>query len=662
MNSIKTKLIVSFSALILSVTLIIGLISIAVGYISLKNEAETSLELLAMQGAKLTESRMGEVVSALTMISKKSEIENMGWEIDVETIKVELDKTDFVDIGFVLPNGYTYFTDGTVRLMSDRPYISDALKGSTKISDVVISRVTRKPEIEVAVPVYCDGLVVGALVGRMQADSLSEITKDIRYGENGYAFMLNSKGMTIAHPEADKVIKRYNLIEEAKEAPDLKAAAEAYRRMITDETGTVSYHEAGEITYAGYSTIKGTDWSFVITAKQAEVMADIPKMVRYIVLAVLAVFVCSLGVVFILDHNLTRPLVKLTKQSERIGDLDIREDIIEAQLRQRDEIGTLSRAFQTLTANLRGIIQNISLSAGQVSDTAQKLMSISQETASISEEISSTVGEIAKGAMEQADNTTSGLDRAAQLSQKISVNHQHMVRLNEVTGRVTGLIQEGLKDIETLTHLTEDNNSATQKACSIMDKMKKSSGQIGEASRIITDIAKNTNLLALNASIEAARAGDAGRGFAVVAEEIQKMADQSADSARYIEEIIYELHKNIAQVVDSMNSILTTSEKQYQGVTGTWLKYRIISEAMIKSEQAVSELNASEEDMKIANDEIREMLQALTAIAEQNAAGTEQAVARMEEQAASIQVVADISNRLNELSDGLRATVLKFNI
>ena len=662
MNSIKTKLIISFSSLILSVTLIIALISIAIGYHSLKEEAETSLELLANEGAKLTASRMEEIVATLSMIAKKSEIEQMGWEVDLAVMKEELGKTDFIDIGYVLPNGYTYYTDGTVRLMSDRPYISSALSGKTKLSDVIISRVTRQPEIEVAVPVYNNGVVVGALVGRRKADSLSEITKDIRYGEKGYVFMLNSKGITIAHPEEEKVTKRYNAIEEAGKNPKLKETAEAYQKIITDETGTTSYHMDGKLIYAGYSTISGTDWSFVITAEQGEVMAAIPKMIRYIALTVFAVFACSLGVVYLLDHALIKPLAELTKQSKRIGELDISEDIKEEHLKQKDEIGTLSRAFQALTDNLREIIQDITGSAGRVSDTATKLMSVAQETAAVSEEISTTVGEIARGAMEQAENTTSGLEQATILSGKITVNHEHMVHLNNMTGQVTEMIREGLQDIEKLTNLTEDNNAATRKASSIMEQMRKSSGQIGDASRIITDMAKQTNLLALNATIEAARAGDAGRGFAVVAEEIQKMADQSAESAGYINQIIQELHQSIGLVVESMNSILASSDKQNQGVANTSKKYRDISEAMRKSEQAVKELNASEKDMEAANEEIKGMLQSLSAIAEQNAAGTQQAVASMEEQAASVQVVADISNRLNDLSESLRTTVLKFNI
>ncbi|MHB8130271.1 MAG: methyl-accepting chemotaxis protein [Mobilitalea sp.] len=662
MKSIKTKLILSFSILVLSVTLIIGIISIAIGYRSLKEEAEYSLKLLASDGAKLTENRMNSLVSTLNMISMKTEIINMGWEVNVTVLKEELIKTDFIDIGFVLQNGYTYYTDGTVRLMSNRIYVMEALEGRAKVSDVIISRVTWLPEIEIAVPVLKDGEVIGALVGRMEANSLSEITKDIGYGENGYSFMINELGTIIADPNADKVIERFNPINLSEDNPNLIVLADVFREIILEKSGTIKYEQEDKILYAGYAPIVGTDWSFVITADQAEVMSAIPKMIRIIITAMFVVFACSLVIVYLLEINLTRPLIEMTKQSKRIGDLDIRENITEAYLKQKDEIGTLSRAFQTLTTNLREIIKEITDSANRVSDTAQNLTASSQQSAFVSEEISRTVEDIARGASEQASNTESGLSHVTLLGNKIEINHQHMVNLNSTTGQVTNLVRDGLKDIERLTLLTNENDLATKNTFDLMSKMKNSSGQIGDASKIISDMAKQTNLLALNASIEAARAGEAGRGFAVVAEEIQNMADQSAKSTRYIDAIVTELQKNIAQAVDSMNQISITSEKQHKSVSDTIQKYQDISDSMQKSEIAVVELNSSEKDMEIANNGIRIMLQALSTIAEQNAAGTQQAAATMEEQTASTLVIADICDRLTELAENLRVTITRFSI
>ncbi len=652
MKSIKTKLILFSTVLVLSVTLLIGFIAITVGKNELQKEAEYSLLLIAEESAKLTESRMDAMVSTLTMISKNSELADMGWEVNLDLISKELKKTDFIDLGYILPNGYTYYTDGTVRLMSDRSYVKDALSGDSKVSDVIISRVTRKPEIEAAVPVYKDGEIVGALIARMEAGYLSAITSDIGYGERGYAFMMNHEGTIIAHPVQEKVIGRYNPMKEEGDT--------AYQQILSEKKGITSFLEAGEILYAGYAPIEGMDWYFVVTANKQEVMSAIPQMLRTIILVMLAVFLCSLLVVFLFERRITKPLVELTRQSVRIGNLDISENIEERYLEQEDEIGTLSEAFQKLTIKLRDTINAISDSANEVSDTALRLTATSQQSALVAEEIVKTVEEIAKGAMEQANHTEEGMTQASVLETKIETNHQFVLELNTATEHVNQMVQKGIKEIEQLARLTQENDTATRNTCDMMQKMKQNSTQISEASKIISDMAKQTNLIALNATIEAARAGDAGLGFAVVAREIQTMADQSAESTKYIDVILSSLQRSIEQSVESMNSILLASRKQQQSVNDTIERYQNISEAMTKSEVAVEKINNSETEMEAATNEIKLMLQSLTAIAEQNAAGSQQATSTMEEQAASVQVLTEICIHLSELAEDLRSVISRF--
>lgn len=121
MRSIKTKLIISFSILVFGVALIVGLFAGVTAYSSLKKEAQYSLQLLSEQGAKLVENRMDKQVTELEMVALNKEVINMGWEVNIDILKGEMEKTEYIDIGYVMPNGYTHFTDGTERLMSDDP-------------------------------------------------------------------------------------------------------------------------------------------------------------------------------------------------------------------------------------------------------------------------------------------------------------------------------------------------------------------------------------------------------------------------------------------------------------------------------------------------------------------------------------------------------------
>lgn len=657
MKSIKTKLIVAFSALILLITLIIGFISLESGYRALKEEAQNSLKLLAAESAKLTQSRMETLTAALEIIAQKKEITEMGWQVNNEILKEELKKTSFLDLGYILPNGYANYSDGTVSLMSDRSYVKDALKGRTSMSDVIISRVTRKAEIEICVPVSKDGAVTGAIIARGEAGTLGEITKDSGYGESGYAFMINGKGRIIASPDIDKVIKLYSPIELSKKDPGLISLAGAYQTMLDKKSGVVSFQQDNKNYFAGFAPIKGTDWIFAITADQSEIFSAIPRLVRNIVIVMAAVFSLSLGVVYLLESTITRPLIGITRISGKIAAMDLRENISEAYLKQKDEIGILSGTFQSLTVKLREMIILIGKSANQVTAAAQELTASSLHSASISEQISDTIDHIAAGAVDQADSTGLGLSCAEELGQVIERNNGYVADLNLTTEKVNDMVKNGLKDVDWLSHSAEENRKATEEICDIILQTKSSSGQISEASNMISEMARQINLLALNASIEAARAGEAGYGFAVVAAEIQKMADQSATSTKYIDSIIKKLLQNVKASSQSMEKIRLTSDEQYKSVTETIHNYESITEAMKVSEEAVGKLNSSEKDMKRAKDEILQMLKSLSEIASENASGTQQAAAFIEEQTVLAKALADTSGQLSELSGNLQLII-----
>ncbi len=657
MKSIKTKLIASFLIVVFAVIMVIGCISLESGYTSLKTEAQKTLILLAAEGAKITESRMETMITSLEMIAMKEEIIEMGWEVDLEALKVELKKTSFLDMGYVLPNGYTNYTDGTVRLMSDRSYVKEALKGKASISDIVISRVTRKPEIEICIPVIKDGEVTGAIVARKEADTLGNIVKDSGYGKEGYAFMINGKGRVIASPDIEKVTNLYNPIELAEKDLRLTSLSKAYQTMLDNKSGITSYNQEGTNFYAAYAPIAGTDWIFAITADKSEIFSAIPKLVRTIILAMITVLILCFGLIYLLQYNITRPLIGITKVSKKIASMDLRENISEVYLKQKDEIGILSGTFQSLTLKLREIIIRIAQSANQVTATAQELAATSLQSASITEQISDTLENIAQGASEQANSTEMGFSNASKLGKLIDKNNDYVIELNLSTEEVNEMVKSGLRDVEKLSHAAHENRKATDEICEIILQTKSSSEQIREASKLISEMAGQTHLLALNASIEAARAGAAGRGFAIVAEEIQKMADQSAMSTKYIDDIIKGLMQNVNNSSMSMERIRTTSDEQLHSVMETFHKYQSISDLMKVSKAAVEKMNASEKDINNAKDEILDMLQSLSAIAEQNAAGTQQAASFVEEQTVSTRELAETSNRLSELATDLQSII-----
>ncbi|MDF2942010.1 MAG: methyl-accepting chemotaxis sensory transducer [Herbinix sp.] len=660
-RSIKTKLLISFSILIVAATLAVGVFAINISSTSLTKEVEESVQLIADDGAKIVDSRLQGFVDTLTMISSQEEMQTMDWSVQLPVMKKQLGFTEFIDIAVVTPDGVATYTDESVSELGDRDYVINALEGKPTISDVLISRVTGEPVIMVAVPIMKDDKVVGALIGRKDGNTLSDITNDTGYGAKGYSFMINTKGIIIAHPEKELVLSQMNPMEQSADFPEYKSFGKASLKIVEQKNGFIKYENPyGKNVYAGFTEVPNKDWIFVIVADEAEVLAPIQAMRNSVLIINTICIIIGVVLVLLMGNYITKPMVVMAKLSKKLAALDITENISPKYLKMDDENGTLAMAMQSIINSLRGIIGEITDSSLQVSSTAQELTATAEQSALAAEEVSRTVEEIAKGATDQASNTETGSFQAIKLGELIEKNREQLNNVGKASLRITETVNDGLKDVKRLSEISEENSTATKEIYEIILQTNESTVKISDASNVIATIADQTNLLALNASIEAARAGEAGKGFAVVASEIKKLAGQSATSTSYIDGIVRELQSNVAKAVESIERVNEISKEQTDSVLKTNKKYISIANAMDEAEVAFVNLNSSEVEMTTAKNEILDMLQTLSAIAEENAAGTEEASSAMVEQSASMEEIANSSEKLALLAGSLQEIIHRF--
>lgn len=383
------------------------------------------------------------------------------------------------------------------------------------------------------------------------------------------------------------------------------------------------------------------------------------KISLLVLLAFTAIIVVS-GLIF--SGKISRSVKCASDYSKKLADFNLTRDISRKELRKKDEFGILANSLESIRDNFKNIIQKINASSRQVAITSQQLTAASSQSARTGEEVSNAIREIAERAMEQTENTMEGTSKIIQLGSIIDNNLKAANHINSAITNVTEAIDSGFGEMESLYKITEESNCANEKIYDLIIKTNDSSKKISAASSLISSIALQTRLLALNASVEAARAGQAGKGFSVVAGEIKKLAALSADSSKSIEEIVSELQKNAANAVDIMDRIKNITAEQTQRVDSSKENYRLINQAMEESQKASLHLSSTGREMYNMKNMILALLENLSHIAKQNSSAAGEVNRSMEEESDALEEIAASSDILSGLAEELHDMILEFKI
>ncbi|GEM01630.1 methyl-accepting chemotaxis protein [Halolactibacillus halophilus] len=427
---------------------------------------------------------------------------------------------------------------------------------------------------------------------------------------------------------------------------------------------------AGTAYYTAYRPVFNRDGAIIGALFTGAPKAEIDGLIEtylsqmgpvFLTVGLIAITV-MLVVVYVLSRSLVGPLKQLKILAARLGDKDLTVDVPDQYMKRQDEIGAIARALMDTTTALKTIMQSIQTSAAKVNASASVVTMNTTQTAQASDDVANAMNEVADGAQSQAQAIESGADKGQLLGEKINHNAEIITALTESNGAVNTAVNDGLKEINALVSLSKSSEKETQAIAEKIEQTNSSAEEISKASQVIASIAEQTNLLALNAAIESARAGEAGKGFAVVADEIRKLAEDSTTSTAEIDQIVANLQGNTSDATLKMRDVLHNYHQQSEKINQNKAQYDAINQAINTSKQHIKSLTDSGEDMGVYKDEILEVLENLSAIAEENASSTEEVSASMEEQSASLDEIKSLGESLLALADELDQEVKQFKL
>ncbi len=544
-------------------------------------------------------------------------------------------------------------------LTKSSPHISEVFYKKNNGEEILVARYDW--------PIVVNSKTVGVISSLIKLDSIQHYVETLKGTyQSSYFKTVTDKGVIIA----DSLKAENIMTNELEKHPEFQ---DTYAKALSGniaEINTASSSTKQETKYLmAPIKIAGTDtaWLMQIGTLTSDISSSAREdFIRNIVLYVIMILLLAVIIRLLINRMVVKPIKFITLNLDKISNFNLNNEEEKQQLenfsQNRDEIGDMSRAIAKMFSNLRGLITNIIDSAEKTSKNSESIKKTAEDTKNSATEVDAAVNNIAQGATNQASDTQDAAINVDEIGKLVQDMRNVMVDLADTSAVIDTKKQEGNQALGELASIIERTQQESDYVNNVILETNNSAEKIAKASEMIQSISDQTNLLALNAAIEAARAGEAGRGFAVVAEEIRKLAEQSAGFTGEIREVIDELRSKTQKAVDSMASVSKMLDMQVIKSDLTKDKFVEIEKAVAQSKLVVDKSTQSSEELAKKNLQISQVVENLSAIAQENAATTEQAFAAVQTQSMSIDNITDASQELAEIASKLNQQIAVFKL